>query len=132
MAEIDPLFSALQIGKLKVAGRVYKTATAETRADDDGFVTDELLDFYAPMADAGTPLIITGNIYISQAGKSTHRMTGADDFDASRIRPMLGAPSSSRSSIIADVKSSSMRWGSTPPSPRRTFASSCSAPSLDP
>lgn len=81
MAEIDPLFSDLQIGKLNVEGRVYKTATAETRADEDGFVTDELLDFYAPMADAGTPLIITGNIYISRAGKSTHRMTGADDDD---------------------------------------------------
>ncbi len=81
MADIDPLFSTLQIGKLEVRGRVYKTATAETRADEDGFVTDELLEFYAPMADAGTPLIITGNIFISQAGKSTHRMIGADADD---------------------------------------------------
>lgn len=81
MPDIEPLFSPLQIGKLQVAGRVFKTATAETRADKDGFVTDELLEFYAPIADAGTPLIITGNIFINVPGKSTHRMTGADDDD---------------------------------------------------
>jgi hypothetical protein len=29
--------------------------TSETRATEDGFVTDELLEFYEPMAQAGTP-----------------------------------------------------------------------------
>ena len=81
MASFEPILSDLQIGKLTVHGRVYKTATAETRADEDGYVTDELCEFYEPMAEAGTPLIITGNIYINAEGKSTHRMTGADADD---------------------------------------------------
>lgn len=75
------LFSPIAIGKLTLPGRLIKTATAETRADDRGFVTRELIDFYLPMAKAGTPLIITGNIYVSADGKSAPRQPGADDED---------------------------------------------------
>lgn len=77
--EKDPLFEPLQIGKQSVAGRIYKTATSETLATDDGYVTDELLEFYRPIAWAGTPLIISGNIYISKSGKSTLNQCGAED-----------------------------------------------------
>ena len=65
------LFDPFALGKLNVPGRVCKTATSETRASEDGFVTDELLEFYEPIARAGTPLIITGNLYVTEAGKST-------------------------------------------------------------
>ena len=75
------LFAPIAIGKLTIDGRLIKTATAETRASDDGFVTPELLDFYRPLAIAGTPLIITGNMYVSPDGKSTPRQLGADADD---------------------------------------------------
>src|SRR6267142_1882542 len=74
-------FTPLRIGPLEVAGRVFKTATAETRASEDGFVTDELVEVYDEWASGGTPLIITGNIYVSPQGKSTYRMCGADADD---------------------------------------------------
>ena len=77
----SPLFEPIDIGTLTIAGRLIKTATAETRASHDGFVTPELLQFYIPMAKGGTPLIITGNIYVSRAGKSAPRQVGADDDD---------------------------------------------------
>lgn len=73
------LFSPLTLGPLTASGRVFKAATSETRATADGFVTDELLGFYEPIARAGTPLIITGNIFISPQGMSTTRMAGIDD-----------------------------------------------------
>lgn len=73
------LFAPLQIGPLSLAGRLFKTATAETRASVDGLVTDSLIDYYRPIASAGTPLIITGNIYTSRAGQSTPLQMGADD-----------------------------------------------------
>ena len=41
---------------MTVDGRLYTSATSETRDTVDGFVTDELLDFYTSMVDAGTPL----------------------------------------------------------------------------
>jgi 2,4-dienoyl-CoA reductase-like NADH-dependent reductase (Old Yellow Enzyme family) len=64
-----------------MAGRLFKTATAETRASADGFVTDELIDFYVPIAAGGTPLIITGNLYVTPEGKSAPRQIGADSGD---------------------------------------------------
>jgi 2,4-dienoyl-CoA reductase-like NADH-dependent reductase (Old Yellow Enzyme family) len=77
----SPLFTPLRIGPLEAAGRVFKTATAETRASEDGFVTDELVLVYEQWARGGTPLIVTGNLYVSPQGKSTYRMCGADADD---------------------------------------------------
>lgn len=75
------LFSPIRIGRLTLPGRLFKTATAETRASHDGFVTDELVEFYRLLALGRTPLIITGNIYVSRQGKSAPRQTGADHDD---------------------------------------------------
>jgi 2,4-dienoyl-CoA reductase-like NADH-dependent reductase (Old Yellow Enzyme family) len=77
----DLLFSQLRIGSLTVDGRFGKAATSETRADGDGYITDELLAFYDPIVRAGTPLVITGNLYVCKQGKSTPRQCGIDDDD---------------------------------------------------
>jgi len=70
-----------RLGSLPIAGRLVKTATCETSATEDGFVTDELLGFYEPIVEAGTPLIISGNLYTIASGKSSYRMTAADAPD---------------------------------------------------
>ena len=72
------LASPLQIGSLEVAGRLFKSATHETRASLDGYVTDELLEFYEPIAAGGTPLIITGNAYISPSAQGVIREIAVD------------------------------------------------------
>jgi len=74
----NPLTTPLQIGTMTVAGRLFKSATSETRSSTDGFVTDELLEFYEPIARGGTPLIVTGNLYVSLQGKSAARQAGID------------------------------------------------------
>jgi 2,4-dienoyl-CoA reductase-like NADH-dependent reductase (Old Yellow Enzyme family) len=79
MSPTSPLLRPLRIGSLSVPGRLYKSATSETRATDDGYVTDELLEFYEPMVRAGTPLIVTGNLYVSPQAKSAGRQAGIDD-----------------------------------------------------
>ncbi|MAG29393.1 MAG: NADH:flavin oxidoreductase [Deltaproteobacteria bacterium] len=81
MSQSSPLFDSLRIGALEVAGRVFKTASAETRASEDGYVTDELIEWYKWLARGGTPLIITGNLYVAPEGKSTYRMCAADTDD---------------------------------------------------
>jgi len=75
------LFKPFNIGNCVIPGRVIKSATAETMATPEGFVTDELVRFYELYAMAGTPLIITGNLYPQQSGKVYTRMTGADRDD---------------------------------------------------
>src|ERR1700761_8065459 len=77
----SPLLKPLRIGRLNVAGRLYKSATSETRATDDGHVTAELLEFYEPMVRAGTPLIVTGNLFVSLQAKSAGRQAGIDTDD---------------------------------------------------
>jgi 2,4-dienoyl-CoA reductase-like NADH-dependent reductase (Old Yellow Enzyme family) len=77
----SPLLKPLRIGRLNVAGRLYKSATSETRATDDGYVTDELLEFYEPIVRAGTPLIVTGNLFVSLQAKSAGRQAGIDTDD---------------------------------------------------
>jgi len=77
----SPLLQPLQIGKLRIPGRLFKSATSETRATEDGFVTDELLQFYEPMVRAHTPLIVTGNLFVSLQGKSAGRQAGIDADD---------------------------------------------------
>ena len=42
---------------------------------------DELVSVYEEWARGGTPLIITGNLYVSPQGKSTYRMCGVDADD---------------------------------------------------
>ena len=81
MASSSVLFSSINIGKLTLGGRLIKTATAETRASVDGFANQEHIDFYVPMAKGGTPLIITGNIYVGLDGKSAPRQLGVDSDD---------------------------------------------------
>ncbi len=77
----DSLRTPLRIGKLEVPGRLFKSATHETRATVDGAVTEELLDFYRPMVEAGTPLIMTGNLFVSWQGKSAYRQAGIHSDD---------------------------------------------------
>jgi 2,4-dienoyl-CoA reductase-like NADH-dependent reductase (Old Yellow Enzyme family) len=77
-AEPSLLFEPLRLGPLEAAGRVFKTATAETRASETGDVTDELVEWYEWLARGGVPLIITGNLYVAPEGKSTYRMCAAD------------------------------------------------------
>ncbi|MGE4653344.1 MAG: NADH:flavin oxidoreductase [Myxococcota bacterium] len=78
MSQTSPLFTPLRLGGSEAAGRVFKTATAETRASEDGDVTDELVEWYEWLARGGTPLIITGNFYVAPEGKSTYRMCAVD------------------------------------------------------
>ena len=78
MGQSPSPFDPLKIGGIEIPGRVYKAATSETSADEDGFVTDRLLLFYERMARGGTPMMITGNMYAGPLGKSTQNMTGIE------------------------------------------------------
>lgn len=77
----DLLFSPVRIGSLELPGRLVKSATTETRSTDDGFVTDELIEYYEQIAWGRTPLLITGNAYYDLYSKAAPRQIGADDDD---------------------------------------------------
>jgi 2,4-dienoyl-CoA reductase-like NADH-dependent reductase (Old Yellow Enzyme family) len=77
----SPLFTPIRIGNLMLSGRFAKSATLETRCTADGFVTDELIEYYDQIARGGTPLLITGNAYFDLYGKAADRQLAIDDDD---------------------------------------------------
>lgn len=66
--DLKTLFSAGKIGSVQIKNRVVRSATFEKRAAKDGSVTDELIDFYAKLAQGGVGLIITGITAINPGG----------------------------------------------------------------
>ncbi len=64
------LFEALQLGPLSLPNRIVRSATYEKMADEDGFVTDQLIGMYEKLARGGAGLIITGNALVHTTGRS--------------------------------------------------------------
>ena len=57
------------IQNLTVKNRILRSATMENLADEQGFVTDTLVNLYYDLALGGTGLIITGASAVEQKGK---------------------------------------------------------------
>ena len=81
------LFTPIRIGNLELPARFVKSATTETLCTDDGFVTDELIDYYDKIAQGGTPLLITGNAYFSLYSKAAPRQLAADHDEMENLSP---------------------------------------------
>jgi 2,4-dienoyl-CoA reductase-like NADH-dependent reductase (Old Yellow Enzyme family) len=70
------LFSAGQIGGLRLPNRLVRSATAERLADADGRPKAELKELYRRLVQGGVGLIITGHLYVHLSGKAHPEMTG--------------------------------------------------------
>ncbi|SDO89447.1 FAD-dependent oxidoreductase [Afipia sp. GAS231] len=66
------LFAPGKIGSLELPNRVVFAATSSELADKDGFVGDDLVEYYAERARGGTGLIVVEATYIEQEGKRLH------------------------------------------------------------
>ncbi len=63
------LFSTLTIKNICLKNRLMRSAMAEAMADRDGFITNDLLDFYRVAAEGGVGLIMTGAVSVHPNGK---------------------------------------------------------------
>lgn len=70
------IFSEFQIGGLKLANRLARSATAERGADEQGRVTDELLAMKKTLAEGGAGSITTGHAFVHPNGRANFAMTG--------------------------------------------------------
>lgn len=68
------LFDPFLLGGLKLKNRIARASTFEKRCDEDGHVTDELIDFYNEIAKGGAGLIITGSALVHPSGRLFRRM----------------------------------------------------------
>lgn len=68
------LFEPFEIKTIKMANRIVRSATYEKMADEDGFVTPQLINLYVNLAKGGVGLIITGNALVHISGRSAPKM----------------------------------------------------------
>lgn len=68
------LFEPFSFSGLFLNNRIVRAATYEKRADEDGRVTDALIEFYEKAARGGPGLIITGNALVHPSGRTAPRM----------------------------------------------------------
>ncbi|HAM49914.1 MAG TPA: hypothetical protein DCP92_04180 [Nitrospiraceae bacterium] len=68
------LFDPFSFSGLDLKNRFVRSATYEKRADEDGFVTESLIEFYRDLTRGGVGLIITGNVLVHPSGRSAPQM----------------------------------------------------------
>lgn len=68
------LFEPFSFSGLTLKNRLVRSATFEKRADEDGFVTENLIELYEDLARGGVGLIITGNALVHPSGRTVRQM----------------------------------------------------------
>jgi 2,4-dienoyl-CoA reductase-like NADH-dependent reductase (Old Yellow Enzyme family) len=98
------LFEPFTIANLILKNRIVRSATYEKRADDDGFVTDALIDFYEALAKGGVGLIITGNVLVHTSGRSVPQMLCIhNDFYIDKLKLLTDAVHNLGGTIIIQL-----------------------------
>ncbi len=72
MEPTDILFTELNLRNLTLPNRIVRSATYEGWGESDGTPKAELGKLYSKLAAGGTGTIITGFVFVSQAGRAMH------------------------------------------------------------
>ncbi|MFA5206384.1 MAG: NADH:flavin oxidoreductase [Lentisphaeria bacterium] len=77
---MDPLhvLAPATLAGLPLRNRMVRSATYEGMADDDGLVTDALVQAMCDLAAGGVGLIITGHAYVAAAGRAGAHQLAVD------------------------------------------------------
>lgn len=98
------LFEPAAIGSLTLKNRIVRSATYEKRADDDGFVTGALIEFYEDIARGGSGLIISGNVLVHTSGRSVpQQLSLHNDFYIAKMRCLTDAVHSYGGIIVVQL-----------------------------
>jgi len=73
------LFTPIRLGGLEIPNRIMRSATWEGMAQEDGTVTDALVELYERLGAGGAGLVISGYAYICPEGKGLPRQVAIYD-----------------------------------------------------
>ncbi len=86
------MFTPGTFGSLRLPNRLIRSAVWEAMADDDGCVTDRLVDCCRALAEGGVGLIILGYSYVAPDGKQSPGQTAIhDDAHVAGLRRVTDA-----------------------------------------
>lgn len=98
------LFSPFEIKTIKMKNRIVRSATYEKMANEDGFVTDQLINFYVNLAKGGVGLIITGNALVHVSGRSAPKMLCIhNDFYIEGLKKLTSSVHSAGGKIVIQL-----------------------------
>lgn len=98
------LFSPFEIKSIKIPNRIVRSATYEKMADEDGFVTEQLIDLYIKLAKGGVGLIITGNVLVHVSGRSAPKMLCIhNDFYIESLKKLTDAVHKAGGKIVIQL-----------------------------
>lgn len=75
------LFEPMKIGDLEIKNRFVHSATYEAMSNENGEVTEDLVNRYRKIAKGETGLIITGHLYIHPLGRAMDLQPGIHSDD---------------------------------------------------
>jgi 2,4-dienoyl-CoA reductase-like NADH-dependent reductase (Old Yellow Enzyme family) len=75
------VFKPGRIGNVELKNRLLRSATYENAANEDGTVSEKLIEIYSDLARGGVGLIVTGIAGIYPKALAPHRMIGIYDDD---------------------------------------------------
>jgi len=98
------LFTPFEIKTIKMPNRIVRSATYEKMADEDGFVTEQLINLYVNLAKGGAGLIITGNALVHISGRSAPKMLCIhNDFYIDGLKKLTSAVHKAGGRIIIQL-----------------------------
>ena len=132
------LFDKTRIGSLELSNRAIKSSTWSGMADQKGYVTDRILEFYGELAQGDIGLILTGYQYIMTNGQGLPYMVGNyDDTQVEGLTKLVNAVHKHGGKVVVQLVHSLARanpkmffndgdelWGASaiPYSPGRRYA----------
>ena len=102
---MSKLFTPFKIGHLEIKNRFVRSATTSYWSNnEDGTLTDPILEYYEKLAKGDVGLIIKGHSYVSKKGKAHDRQSGlSDEKHLKRMRDLTDLAHSNGSKIVAQI-----------------------------
>jgi 2,4-dienoyl-CoA reductase-like NADH-dependent reductase (Old Yellow Enzyme family) len=98
------LFEPFSFGGLNLKNRIVRSATYEKRADDDGFVTGAIIEFYEDLAKGGVGLIISGSVLVHPSGRFAPQMLCThNDFYIDKLKRLTDAVHNVGGTILIQI-----------------------------
>ncbi|MDK1021071.1 MAG: NADH:flavin oxidoreductase [Candidatus Hydrogenedentes bacterium] len=102
--EMDALFETCSIGNMELRNRFVRSATWEGMAEEDGTVTNELVDLYRDLGKGKIGLVIASYAFVDPRGRCNPGMVGIDkDSLIPGLQRMTGAVHEEGGKIVAQI-----------------------------
>lgn len=107
MSQLTKLFQTGKIGKLEIRNRIYMPPMVSGTADDQGYVTQQMIDYYVARAKGGVGIISCQSSSVLYECRAPRRLFIYDDKFMPKLRELTAAIHRHRAKVALEVA----HWG---------------------